>query len=82
MGNYDAILNICVLLTNLHIRNNALRYNKGKFLRKYKTGLLEIGFESAEKRRIVQQRYREKDVITWMFHVTSDYLSFQKTYLH
>ena len=57
---YDSVLNICVGLTNVHIKMNPLRHSDCEFFQKYRNGLHEIGQSNVEKRRLAQRRYRQK----------------------
>lgn len=58
--NYDVYFRLCVALTNLHIRWNALRAEDGTRYCRLRTRTNTIGVGQARKRKMTQQRYRER----------------------
>ena len=61
-GQYDQRYELCMALTKLHIKWHPLRDKDGQSAKQYKSRLMEIGVRTAEKRRVLQRRYRAKRV--------------------
>ncbi|ETP14257.1 hypothetical protein F441_10791 [Phytophthora nicotianae CJ01A1] len=57
--NYDVYFQVCVALTNFHIRANPLRREDGDSYARYLQRLTEIGDSIRSERREIQRRYRE-----------------------
>ena len=57
---YDPIVHLCVALTNIHIFRHPLRDTDGERYQQLRSKWFTIGEGALKKRKLTQQRYREK----------------------
>ena len=57
---YDSIFRLCVSLTNAHIMCNPLRRDDADTYHRFRNRLYAIGDATVNKRKRVQERYRQR----------------------